>query len=194
MVEVKSMKLFKKVSVPRFIFLLSLDCRHRGKGMIFKFYGPSKSEREQVHPHHWLADPACGMLLMRWATKGCRTFSALHPARRPVANEAKHLKRNPMITLRRKMDDGEGNVYIVQQGSFTRLAAFIHRLNKDQGLHISPQLDTAGFEALILGDAQLAGQVQAWIHEHLPTQLDLHDISPSKKVGQEVDVWEIWGH
>ena len=99
-----------------------------------------------------------------------------------------------MINLRRKMDDGEGNVYIVQQGSFTRLAAFIHRLNNDQGLHISPQLDTAGFEALIQGDAQLAGQVQAWIHEHLPTQLDLHDISPSKKVGQEVDVWEIWGH
>ena len=99
-----------------------------------------------------------------------------------------------MITLRRKMDDGEGNVYIVQQGSFTRLAAFIHRLNNDQGLHINPQLDTAGFEALIQGDAQLASQVQAWIHEHLPTQLDFHAISPSKEVGQEVDAWEIWGH
>ena len=117
--------------------------------MIFKFHGPPKSERQQVHPHHWLADPGCGMLLMRRAINGCRTSSALHPARRPVANEAKYLKRSPMITLRRKMDDGEGNVYIVQQGSFTRLAAFIHRLNKDQGLHINPQLDTAGFEALI---------------------------------------------
>ena len=99
-----------------------------------------------------------------------------------------------MITIRRKMDDGLGNVYIVQQGSFTRLAAFIHRLNGDQGLHISPQLDTAGFEALIQSDAQLASQVQAWIHEHLPTQLDLNAISPSEELGQEVDVWEIWGH
>ena len=99
-----------------------------------------------------------------------------------------------MITIRRKMDDGEGNVYIVQEGSFTHLAAFIHRLNSDQGLQISPQLDTAGFEALIQGDAQLADQVQSWIHKHLSTQLDIHAISRSEEVGQEVDVWEIWGH
>lgn len=61
-----------------------------------------------------------------------------------------------MITVRRKLDDGYGNVYIVQQGSFTSLQSLIARINADQLLQIPLYLSTEAFDRLIAEDPQLA--------------------------------------
>jgi len=98
-----------------------------------------------------------------------------------------------MITVRRKLDDGYGNVYIVQQGSFASLQSLIARINADQLLQIPLYLSTEAFDRLIAEDPQLAQQVKAWVDEHLPIKLDISSLGNPDGHGKEVDAWEIWG-
>jgi hypothetical protein len=97
-----------------------------------------------------------------------------------------------MITVKRKLDDGNGNVHIVQQEEYESLRSLLKVINDNLNLQMNVDTQPADLQDY-LENSDLIGDVFEWVTGYIAdTDVQMGIIGNPNGYGNITDEFEIW--